>query len=1128
MKKIRQSLFSLVLGGISFMSTTLSAQCINTSAWGTPIAPVPGATLLAVNCQYAGEYCTVSSVVSGRTYSTASTVATDYFTVRSGSATGPVVAAGNTPLVWTANTTGSYFIHCNANAGCANQNSCRNITMGCYLPGCANTSAWGSAVAPAVTVTNVISSCNYAGEYGTVTSVVAGNVYRSSSSVGTDFFTIRSGTSNGPIVATGLTPLTWTAQVAGTHFVHVNSNSACGILNSCRASSITCIGGALPIAPVNDNCSAAITMAVNTSTGGTTLNATLESPAPPACTSAPNQPGVWYRVVGTGNQLGASLCAASGWDSKIFVYAGSCGSWNCVTNNDDNGPLCSGAAASATWCSVPTTTYFILVTGYSSPSAFTIAISQTVNASPSLALSLATNSVCPTRSTVATASGATSYSWSTGATTATVALTPSVLTVYTVTGRDASGCSASALTTTINVFPTPTISIASNTAAICPGGSFVITPTGALSYTYSGGTSTLTGLSATVSPIISTNYTINGSDGNGCRNAATAAGFASVTTLTSPSLTVVSTPTVICPGFTASLSVSGANTYTWTSLASNANALVVSPSVTTIYTVSGTGTTVCNGIRTFTLNVFAQPTIVSTPSVIASCALSTNTFSASGASTYTWNTTAIGATTTIQTPTANTVYTVAGTNASGCIGTTTIAVTSNSLPIINITPAATTICVQSFASFSAAGASTYVWNSTATGSVVNLFHSASTTHTVVGTDALGCQQTMTVAVLANPLPTVSASPSFTSVCVNTPVTFTASGALTYTWSNNQTGTSGSFTPAINSQYNVSGADANGCIGSAVISVIAKPLPTLSVAKPASTVCANTAGSYTATGAVTYTWSSGSTGNIAALTPTANTVYFVTGKDTITGCVNTQTFAVNTYSSPVMVIIPSASQSVCINASAVYSVSGANSYTWSTGISGGVLALTPTAAAVYTVSGKNQLNCIASTTVSIKLHPKTVVTVSATTTKLCVKEKVTLTATGAQTYTWMPFNFVGTTYTLSPQGTLQYTVYGTDANTCEGSDTVRVEVNKCTGIERNSALSSAISVYPNPTSGNFQVEMPFEGTKTIRVFSLSGALISVTVTNEHMQEMNLSTQAKGLYYVQIESAAGNAHYKLVVE
>jgi hypothetical protein len=49
-----------------------------------------------------------------------------------------------------------------------------------------------------------------------------------------------------------------------------------------------------------------------------------------------------------------------------------------------------------------------------------------------------------------------------------------------------------------------------------------------------------------------------------------------------------------------------------------------------------------------------------------------------------------------------------------------------------------------------------------------------------------------------------------------------------------------------------------------------------------------------------------------------------------------------------------------------------------------------------------------------------------------------------------------------------------------------------------------------------------------VFSLSGALISVTETNEQMQEMNLSTQAKGLYYVQIESAAGNAHYKLVVE
>jgi hypothetical protein len=83
MIKIRQTLFSLVFGGISLMSATLSAQCTKVSVYYTAIAPVPAATLVAVSCNYAGEHCTVNLVVSGSPYSTAITVAPDDFSVRS-------------------------------------------------------------------------------------------------------------------------------------------------------------------------------------------------------------------------------------------------------------------------------------------------------------------------------------------------------------------------------------------------------------------------------------------------------------------------------------------------------------------------------------------------------------------------------------------------------------------------------------------------------------------------------------------------------------------------------------------------------------------------------------------------------------------------------------------------------------------------------------------------------------------------------------------------------------------------------------------------------------------------------------------------------------------------------------
>lgn len=1128
MKKIRTNLSALFVSAMSLWAGSLSAQCTNASPYGNVTAPAPGSTLVAASCQWAGEYCTIASVVSGRTYSTSSTVGTDYFTVRSGTSNGPVVAAGPSPLVWTANTSATYYIHCNTNASCGTANSCRDVRIGCYLPGCTNLYAYGNITAPTLNNTNVV-FCNYAEEYATVSSVVAGNVYVSTSSIGTDFFTVRSGSSTGPVVATGLSPLQWTAQVAGTHFVHVNTNTLCGTNQTCRDASLTCIGGSIPpVLVANDQCTAAITMAINTSTPGTTIGATAETPAPPTCLTTLSQPGVWYRVVGNGNLFGASLCAASAWDSKIFVYTGSCGSWNCVTGNDDNGPLCSGAAASATWCSVPTTTYFILVTGYSSASTFTIALSQTVTPAPSMGLSLANSSVCPTRTTLATASGAITYSWSTGVTTATAALAPSVPTVYTVTGRDASGCGVTVLTTTVNVFTTPTISVASNTAAICPGGSFVITPTGATSYTYSGGSPTLTGSTATVSPIVNTIYTVSGTNANGCVNAVSAAGLVTVTTLSSPAMTVIATPTAICPGFSSILSVTGANSYTWTSPAVNVSALSVSPTVTTIYTVSGTGTTVCNGVRTITITVFPTPTVVATPSFVTGCALSSQSLSALGAVTYTWNGSITGATTTIQTPTANATYTVLGTNSSGCIGTTTIAVISNSLPIVAISPASTTICVQSFALFSAAGASTYVWNSSVTGNTVNLFHTASTTHTIVGTDALGCSSTTTVSVFANPLPNVAATPNFTTVCANTPVSFTASGAVTYTWSNTLNGNTTTFTPAISSQYNLSGTDANGCVNNTPITVLATALPSLTIVKPSGTVCANAAGSYTVNGAGTYTWSSGATGNVTSLTPTANTSYFVTGRDTITGCVNSQSFSVNTFSAPVLAIQPSASQSVCLNVSATYTVSGANSFTWNTGAVGPVFAITPTASAVYTVTGKNQQNCTTAATVSVKLYSVTIVSAAASSASACAKETLTLTGTGAQTYTWLPFNITGGSYTITPQATLQYTVVGTDANNCEGSDTVLVFVSKCTGIEGYAERSSQIRVYPNPSNGNITIDMPFEGSKTVKVYSMSGALITLAETTGQLQSMDLNGNAKGLYYIQIEANGSSARYKLIIE
>jgi hypothetical protein len=116
---------------------------------------------------------------------------------------------------------------------------------------CTNTSAFGSATLSAISGGTAIISCNYAGEYGTWAGAVAGNTYTFRSTISGDFLTIHSGTSNGAVVAFGPQPLVYTATASGTLFVHVNTNSSCGTVSSCRDITATttiplCVGTPSP------------------------------------------------------------------------------------------------------------------------------------------------------------------------------------------------------------------------------------------------------------------------------------------------------------------------------------------------------------------------------------------------------------------------------------------------------------------------------------------------------------------------------------------------------------------------------------------------------------------------------------------------------------------------------------------------------------------------------------------------------------------------------------------------------------------------------------------------------------------------------------------------------------------
>jgi subtilisin-like proprotein convertase family protein len=117
---------------------------------------------------------------------------------------------------------------------------------------CLNVSPFGTGNLTAATGSTATIGCNYAEEYGTWNGIVAGLTYTTTSTVGTDFITVRSGTPGGPVVASGTQPLTWIPAVGGVHYIHINTDAACGTAASCRNVTTTNLGLPAPSAPVQD------------------------------------------------------------------------------------------------------------------------------------------------------------------------------------------------------------------------------------------------------------------------------------------------------------------------------------------------------------------------------------------------------------------------------------------------------------------------------------------------------------------------------------------------------------------------------------------------------------------------------------------------------------------------------------------------------------------------------------------------------------------------------------------------------------------------------------------------------------------------------------------------------------
>jgi hypothetical protein len=261
--------------------------------------------------------------------------------------------------------------------------------------------------------------------------------------------------------------------------------------------------------------------------------------------------------------------------------------------------------------------------------------SVTVNATPTVVV--AGGSICAGNSFTLSPSGATSYTYSSGP-----VVTPTANASYTVTGSAANGCSSNAVAS-VTVNATPTVVVAGG--SICAGNSFTLSPSGATSYTYSSG--------PVVTPTANASYTVTGASAAGCSSSA----VASVTVNATP--TVVVAGGAICAGKSFTLSPSGATSYTYSS------GPVVTPTANASYTVTGSAANGCSSNAVASVSVNANPTVTAVSSLSLICNGQTASLTASGASTYSWNTSATTSVVAVS-PSVTTSYTVTGTNTNSC------------------------------------------------------------------------------------------------------------------------------------------------------------------------------------------------------------------------------------------------------------------------------------------------------------------------------------------------------------------------------------------------------------------------------------------------------------------------------
>ena len=565
-------------------------------------------------------------------------------------------------------------------------------------------------------------------------------------------------------------------------------------------------------------------------------------------------------------------------------------------------------------------------------------------------ITFATDKVCAGASVTLNASGCEggTITWSNGSTGSSISIVPVAGMSYSAICKKGDCVSAASNIYTPTIISTTPPAIVCSKKELCSGESLVLN---ALNCNGTVNWSTgQTGLAITINPTTTTTYTATCTV-DGCTSKPSEGSTITVSNPTVPIITCANTN--ICAGASATLNATGcAGTVVWSNGATGTS-ITVTPASSTTYTATckvGECVSAVSNAMPITVGNLAAPVVSS--SVAALCGAGSATLTATGCNgTVTWSNGQTGNSITVNLTTTTSFSAI-------CTDKTCTSPKSNDVTItINAAPAAPivtcgkmSICLGENVTLTANNcAGTVTWSTGATGTVITVSPSTTTTYTAVCT-VNGCKspvstnEVVTVNVANAPVLTCVKE----SICAGETATINATGcAGTITWSNGSTGASITVSPATTTTYTATCkvGECVSAVASKTINVGSATTPVLSCTSE--TICAGTSVVINAVGCSgTVTWSTGATGSSITVTPSTTTTY--TATCTSGACVSaagTKTITVTSTPSPT---IASSVTVGCSSSSAVLTASGCTgTVTWSNGQTG--TSITVTASGDYTAS-----------------------------------------------------------------------------------------------------------------------------------------------------------------------------------